>query len=68
LSFRFVYVYTMPEAAMRQAAEEISACVASGAYVPQIGKTYALDAAADAHEFQESGKAVGKVLVRLQNS
>ncbi|WP_245460556.1 MULTISPECIES: zinc-binding dehydrogenase [Rhizobium] len=53
---------------MRQAAEEISACVASGAYVPQIGKTYALDAAADAHEFQESGKAVGKVLVRLQNS
>jgi len=67
-SFRFVYVYTMPEAAMRQAAEEISACAASGAYVPQIAKTYALDAVADAHEFQESGKAVGKVLLRLQKS
>jgi len=64
-SFRFVYVYTMPEAAMRQATEEISACAASGAYVPQIAKTYALDAVADAHEFQESGKAVGKMLVRL---
>jgi NADPH:quinone reductase-like Zn-dependent oxidoreductase len=64
-SFRFVYVYTMPEAAMRQATEEISACAASGAYVPQIAKTYALDAVADAHEFQESGKAVGKILVRL---
>ncbi len=67
-SFRFVYVYTMPEAAMRQAAEEISACAASGAYVPRIAKTYPLDAMAEAHEFQESGKAVGKVLVRLQNS
>ena len=64
-SFRFVYVYTMPEAAMRQATEEISACAASGAYVPQIAKTYALDAVADAHAFQESGKAVGKILVHL---
>ena len=67
-SFRFVYVYTMPEAAMRQAGEEISACAASGAYVPHIAKTYALDAVADAHEFQESSKAVGKVLVRMRNS
>jgi len=66
-SFRFVYVYTMPEAAMRQATEEISACVALGAYIPQIAKTYALDAVADAHEFQESGKAVGKVLVQIRN-
>ena len=62
-SFRFV----MPEAAMRQASEEISACAASGAYVPRIAKTYPLNAVADAHEFQESGKAVGKVLVRIRN-
>lgn len=66
-SFRFVYVYTMPEAAMRQAAEEISACAASRAYAPRIAKTYVLDAVAEAHDFQESGKAVGKVLVRLQD-
>lgn len=66
-SFRFVYVYTMPEAAMRQAAEEISACAASGAYDPRIAKTYALDEVAEAHELQESGKAVGKVLLRIQN-
>ncbi|CAO3439753.1 NADPH:quinone reductase [Azospirillum argentinense] len=67
-SFRFVYVYTMPEAAMRQAAEEVSACAASGAYDPRIAKTYDLDAVAEAHEFQDSGKAVGKILVQLQNS
>jgi NADPH:quinone reductase-like Zn-dependent oxidoreductase len=57
----------MPEAAMRQAAVEVSACAASGAHVPKISKTFALDAVAEAHEFRESGKAVGKVLVRLQN-
>ncbi|GES46460.1 NADPH:quinone oxidoreductase [Rhizobium dioscoreae] len=66
-SFRFVYVYTMPEAAMRQAAEEVSACAAWGAYVPRIAKTYALDEVAEAHELQESGKAIGKVLLRIQN-
>ncbi|QSY97835.1 NADPH:quinone reductase (plasmid) [Rhizobium bangladeshense] len=64
-SFRFVYVYTMPEAAMRQAAYEISACAASGAYTPQIAKTFTLDAVPEAHELQESGKAVGKILVRV---
>jgi len=62
-SFRFVYVYTMPEAAMRQAAEEISACAAAGAYAPLIAKTYDLDEVAEAHELQESGKAIGKILV-----
>ncbi|MBW9070078.1 NADPH:quinone reductase [Agrobacterium pusense] len=66
-SFRFVYVYTMPETAMRRAAEEISACAASGAYAPRIAKTYALDEVAEAHESQESGNAIGKVLVRVQN-
>jgi NADPH:quinone reductase-like Zn-dependent oxidoreductase len=64
-SFRFVYVYTMPEAAMRQAADEVSACAASGAYAPKIAKAYSLEAVTDAHELQESGKAVGKILVRL---
>ncbi|KQO76161.1 NADPH:quinone reductase [Rhizobium sp. Leaf262] len=64
-SFRFVYVYTMPEAAMRQAANEVSACAASGAYTPKIAKTYSLEAVTEAHELQESGKAVGKILVRL---
>ncbi|MBB3594967.1 MULTISPECIES: NADPH:quinone reductase [Rhizobiaceae] len=67
-SFRFVYVYTMPESAMRQAADEVSACAASGVYAPLIAKTYALDEVAEAHELQESGKAVGKILLRIQNA
>ncbi len=66
-SFRFVYVYSMPQEAMRQATEEISACAASGAYAPRIAKTYALDELVEAHQFQESGTAVGKIIVRIQN-
>ncbi|WLS05032.1 NADPH:quinone reductase [Shinella oryzae] len=62
-SFRFVYVYTIPASAMRQAAGEISACAASGAYAPLIAKTYDLDEVAEAHELQESGKAIGKILI-----
>nr|WP_246513620.1 NADPH:quinone reductase [Azospirillum picis] len=64
-AFRFVYVYTMPEAALRQAAEEISACVASGAYSPAIAMKLPLDRIAEAHEAQESGKAIGKILIGL---
>ncbi|WP_411906814.1 zinc-binding dehydrogenase [Rhizobium mayense] len=67
-SFRFVYVHTMPESAMRQAAEEVSACAASGACARRIGQTYAFDEVVEAHELQESGKAVGEVLLRIQNS
>ncbi|NKL55051.1 NADPH:quinone reductase [Rhizobium leguminosarum] len=48
-SFRFVYVYSMPQEAMRQASEEISACAASGAYAPRIAQTYALDELVEAH-------------------
>ncbi|WP_026330873.1 NADPH:quinone reductase [Agrobacterium sp. 10MFCol1.1] len=62
-SFRFVYVYTMPETAMRDAVEEVSACAASGAYVPKIAVTLGLDQIAEAHELQESGKAIGKILI-----
>ncbi|WP_371417905.1 zinc-binding dehydrogenase [Agrobacterium sp. DE0009] len=57
----------MPQEAMRQATEEISACAASGAYAPRIAKTYALDELVEAHQFQESGTAVGKIIVRIQN-
>lgn len=32
-----------------------------------IAQTYTLDEVAEAHEFQESGKPVGKVLLRIQN-
>ncbi|MBB4244478.1 MULTISPECIES: zinc-binding dehydrogenase [Rhizobium] len=63
---RIVDVYTTPEAAMREAAEEVSAYAASGAHAPRIAKAYAPEVA-ETQESQESGKAIGNVLVRIQN-
>jgi NADPH:quinone reductase len=64
-AFRFVFFYTIPEDAFRQAVEEVSACVAAGAYWPQIAMKLPLDRIAEAHEAQERGKAVGKILIEI---
>ncbi len=42
-AFRLVFFYSIPEAALRLAVREVSACVASCAYVPTVGKILALD-------------------------
>lgn len=63
LGFRFVYVYTMPEAAKRQAIADITACLAAGAYRPAIAATLPLERIAEAHEAQESGRTIGKILL-----
>ncbi|MGJ3699857.1 zinc-binding dehydrogenase [Variovorax sp. AFSI2.2] len=60
---RFVFVYTMPEDAKRQAARDISACVATEKYVPAIASRFALGDVAAAHQSLENGDAPGKVLV-----
>jgi NADPH:quinone reductase-like Zn-dependent oxidoreductase len=62
-AFRFVYVSTMPEKAMRGAADEVSACAASGGYLSKIAMNVRLDRIAEAHQLQESGKTVDKILI-----
>jgi NADPH:quinone reductase-like Zn-dependent oxidoreductase len=63
---RFVYVYTMPEAAIVEASEDLSRCLADGAYQPRIGLQVPLARIADAHEAQEARTAIGKILVDLR--
>lgn len=63
-TFRFVYIYTVPAAAKSAAVSAISRCLADGAYVPTIGMQVSLDAIVDAHEAQESGRVIGKILVK----
>lgn len=63
--FRFVFYYTIPDDAFRLAVREVSACVASGAYSPRIARSFPLERIAEAHEAQESGQAVGKILIDL---
>ena len=67
VSYEFVLVYTVPEAAKRQAVEDVSAAVAAGALV--VGEAaglplhrYPLEETAAAHDAVEAG-AVGKVLI-----
>ncbi|NTJ65932.1 NADPH:quinone reductase [Agrobacterium rhizogenes] len=64
-AFRFVFFYSIPDDAFRQAVTEVSACVAAGAYQPAVGLTVPLDRIAEAHAAQAAGSVVGKILVTL---
>ena len=63
-TFRFVYIYTVPAAAKSAAISAISQCLAESAYAPTIGLQLPLDAIVDAHEAQESGRVIGKIIVK----
>ena len=65
--YQFVLLYTVPEAAKRQALLDVSAAVAAGAF--RVGAEaglplhrYPLERTAEAHAAVEQG-AVGKVLI-----
>lgn len=62
---RFVYIYSVPNAAKIQAIKDINACLASGLYIPHIGMNLPLEKIADAHVALESASVMGKVLVAL---
>jgi NADPH:quinone reductase-like Zn-dependent oxidoreductase len=66
--FRFVFFTSIPEEAFRVASREITACLAAGVYVPRIGMELPLDRVSEAHEAQESGKTVGKILIRINET
>jgi len=63
--FRYVFVYSMPQEARRQAIADITACLAADAYHPTIARHFDLDSIALAHEAQESAQSVGKILVDI---
>jgi NADPH:quinone reductase len=65
--FRYVFVYAMPEEARRAAIKDVNACLAAGAYHPAIGMRVPLERLADAHEAQESGRVVGKILLEISH-
>ena len=63
--FRYVFVYSMPEEARREAIKDVNACLRAGAYHPAIGLRLPLERLAEAHEAQESGRVVGKILIEI---
>lgn len=63
--FRFVFVYSMPEEARREAIKDVTACLTAGAYHPVIAMRVPLDQVVRAHEALEGGKLIGKILLDI---
>ena len=59
---RFEYLFMH---ASGEQLEKIGALVDQGAIRPILDKTFSLDAAAEAVSYVESGRAVGKVVIRV---
>jgi NADPH2:quinone reductase len=65
ITVHFILVYVMPREAHQSAARDLNAALEAGRYRPHIARVYGLDETAAAHEAQESGATVGKLLVSL---
>ncbi|MFJ3681374.1 NADPH:quinone reductase [Pseudomonas sp. NPDC090208] len=66
-AFRFVLVYTVPEAAKRKAIRDVTACLAEGRYKVTIGKVFPFEAIAEAHDTLDEHRVKGKVLLRVHS-
>src|SRR5438067_688164 len=65
ISVHFVLVYVMPREAHWAAARDLNAALEAGRYRPHVAGIFKLDETAKAHEAQESGGTVGKLLVGI---
>lgn len=63
ITVHFVLVYTMSRQQHLDAVRDVTACLEAGQYRTQVGARFTLSQLADAHEAQDSGNVVGKVLV-----
>ena len=60
---RWVYMYKIPDEACAQTHQEINDWLSSGQKHHLISQVFPLEEIAAAHELQESGKAIGTVIV-----
>jgi NADPH2:quinone reductase len=65
ITVHFILVYVMPREAHAAAARDLNAALEAGRYRPHLARAFRLDEAAAAHEAQESGRTVGKILIGL---
>jgi NADPH2:quinone reductase len=63
ITVQFVLVYTMSRDAHLHAIRDVTACLEAGQYRTHVGARFRLDQLAEAHEAQDSGKVVGKILI-----
>ena len=67
ITFRFVLVYTEPEEAKRQAVADITEANNAGRLWHPIAARFPLEETAAAHEFQESNKAIGNIVIAISS-
>lgn len=60
--FRFIFLPSVPEDALRLAVKDITASISAGAYNPHVGLELPFARIREAHAAQESGTVVGKIL------
>ncbi len=65
---RFVLVYQMSVQAHLDAVRDINAALAAGVYRPVIGLRLSLDDIAKAHDAQDSGDIIGKIVIGLPDA
>lgn len=65
VTLRLVLVYILPEAARRQAIQDINQALVQGALMHAIGGTFPLEDIAAAHQAVESGAMIGNVVVTV---
>jgi NADPH:quinone reductase-like Zn-dependent oxidoreductase len=62
---RFVLVYHMPRQAHLDAVRDINSALAAGVYQPVIALRLPLDKIAEAHDAQDSGNIIGKIIIEI---
>lgn len=64
-TIRLVLVYTMPQEAKQQATKDITKALEAGALHHNIARRFSLNEVAEAHEAQDSGNTIGKVVIEI---
>jgi len=65
ITVHFILVYVMSREAHQLAARDLNAALEAGRYRPHVARVFALEETAAAHDAQESGGTVGKILIGL---
>ena len=65
ITIRTILVYTMPAEAKQQALKDITTALQQGALRHNIAQTFSLSEVAQAHDLQDSGQAIGKIIIEI---
>ncbi len=68
ITVHLIYVYVMSRQAHVEAVRDVTAALEAGRYRPHIGPRFTLTQTVAAHEAQESGRTIGKILVDVASA